>query len=49
MAVNSDAHASKHFEFLEHGVAQARRGWAGKRDIINAWPLEAMKARLKRT
>lgn len=47
MAIDSDAHAASHFAFLEDGIAQARRGWAEKRDIVNAWPLEAMVKRLK--
>ena len=40
MSIDSDAHAKDHLKFLEFGIAQARRGWAKKSDIINAWPLE---------
>lgn len=40
MSIDSDAHATVHFGFLDFGVAVARRGWAEKGDIINAWPLE---------
>jgi DNA polymerase (family 10) len=47
MSVDSDAHASAHFPFLEYGVAEARRGWAKKSDIINAWPVEKMLKFLK--
>lgn len=39
MAVDSDAHSIAHFSYLEYGIAQARRGWATRNDIINAWPL----------
>lgn len=35
MSIDSDAHNPAHFEFLEYGIAQARRGWAKKSDIIN--------------
>ena len=42
LAVDSDAHSYTHFEYLEYGIAQARRGWATKDDIINAWPLGKM-------
>jgi len=28
--------------FLEYGIAQARRGWAEKKDIVNCWPLEKL-------
>ncbi|MGC9598942.1 MAG: DNA polymerase/3'-5' exonuclease PolX [Minisyncoccia bacterium] len=47
MAIDSDAHAAAHFSLLEWGIAQARRGWATKSDIINTWPLEKMKKFLK--
>ena len=47
MAIDSDAHAPAHFPYLEYGIAQARRGWAKKTDIVNAWPLEKMLGVLK--
>lgn len=47
LAINSDAHSVEHFTLLEYGVAQARRGWATKDDIINAWPVEKMLKMLK--
>ena len=47
MAIDSDSHAVSHYEWLEYGIAQARRGWAEKKDIINAWPLEKMLTMLK--
>jgi DNA polymerase (family 10) len=47
MAIDSDAHSPTHYAALEFGIAQARRGWAEKKDIINAWPLEKMLKRLK--
>jgi DNA polymerase (family X) len=47
MSIDSDAHAVGHFQYLEYGIAQARRGWAEKKDIINAWPLEKMLKMLK--
>jgi len=48
MAIDSDAHSVSHFKLLEHGIAQARRGWAEKKDIINAWPLKKMLGFLKK-
>jgi DNA polymerase (family 10) len=48
VSIDSDAHSVHHLQYLELGVAQARRGWAGKNDIINAWPLEKMKSFLKK-
>lgn len=47
MSIDSDAHNVSHFKLLEHGIAQARRGWATKDDIINAWTLEKMMKFLK--
>ena len=47
LAVDSDAHNLSHFAMLEYGIAQARRGWAAKSDVINAWPLSKMLAWLK--
>jgi len=40
LAIDSDAHSTSHLKYLEWGVGQARRGWAKRRDVINAWPLE---------
>lgn len=48
MAIDSDAHAPTHFPLLEYGIAQARRGWATKDDIVNAWPVEKMLRFLKK-
>lgn len=47
MAIDSDAHSLAHMGYLEWGIAQARRGWAAKNDIINCWPLEKMLKMLK--
>ncbi|MBI2591171.1 MAG: DNA polymerase III [Candidatus Brennerbacteria bacterium] len=48
MSIDSDAHSITHFPYLEFGIAQARRGWAKKSDIINGWPLEKMLKLIKR-
>lgn len=42
LAIDSDAHIESHFDYLSHGISQARRGWARKEDIINSRPLAAM-------
>ncbi len=47
-AIDSDAHNPNHFAILEYGIAQARRGWLEKKDIINAWPLQKCLSFLKR-
>lgn len=47
LVVDSDAHAPSHFRWLELGLAQARRGWATKEDVLNTLPcdefLEALR------
>ncbi|MBI2013482.1 MAG: DNA polymerase/3'-5' exonuclease PolX [Candidatus Colwellbacteria bacterium] len=47
LAIDSDAHSVSHLKFLDYGISQARRGWAKKSDIINAWPVEKMLSMLK--
>ena len=42
MAINTDSHRKEHLRFMELGVSQARRGWAGKEDIINTQPLNKL-------
>ena len=47
MAIDSDAHHISHLRYLDLGVAQARRGWAKKSDIVNALPAEEFLKQLK--
>lgn len=47
LAIDSDAHAPSHFDLLPYGIGNARRGWATRADVINAWPLEKMMGFLK--
>ena len=47
MVINTDAHHIDHMRLMEFGISQARRGWAEKKDIINAWPMEKMLKMLK--
>ncbi len=48
MCIDSDAHATTEFSFLEFGIAQARRGWATRKDIINTLPVKRFLASLKK-
>ncbi len=48
ISIDSDAHAPEHFRLLEYGISQARRGWAEKKDVVNAWPVEKMLGHLKK-
>jgi DNA polymerase (family 10) len=38
--VDSDAHYTREFDNLDWGVAQARRAWLEKKDVLNTLPLD---------
>ncbi len=44
LAVDTDAHASAELAAMRFGVGTARRGWLTAADVVNAWPLERVKA-----
>ncbi len=47
LTIDTDAHSKNSFHYLEFGIAQARRGWATKNDIINTRPWPEMLKLLK--
>lgn len=47
MVINTDSHRVDQLKLMEFGVAQARRGWAEKKDIINTGPLRELLNTLK--
>ena len=47
MAINTDTHHVDQLHLMSFGISQARRGWAEKQDIINAWPVEELLGMLK--
>lgn len=47
LSIDTDAHSRNSFHYLEFGIAQARRGWAKKSDIINTRPWPEMLKLLK--
>lgn len=47
MIINTDAHKKEQMLQMEFGVAQARRGWAQKSDIINTQSAEELLKSLK--
>jgi DNA polymerase (family X) len=47
MVINSDAHRVSQLHLVSFGISQARRGWAEKKDIINAWPVEEFLKAMK--
>src|SRR5438445_8335 len=48
VVVDSDAHAMEELEWMELGIATARRGWATAASVANTRPLDAMLASSKR-
>ncbi len=42
MVINTDSHHKDQMRYIELGIAQARRGWAEKKDIINCRPLKEL-------
>ncbi len=38
LVINTDSHSTDQLRYMEFGIATARRGWARKKDIINALP-----------
>lgn len=47
IVINTDAHHKNQLGLIGFGVAQARRGWAEKKDVINCHPLQKMLKFLK--
>ena len=47
LAIDTDAHAPDHLDLLHFGVATARRAWAEKDNVINAWPVDKLLGWLK--
>jgi DNA polymerase (family 10) len=48
LAISTDAHSAGQLNYMRFGIAQARRGWLEKHDVINTLPLKALLRRLKR-
>ena len=44
LAVDTDAHASGELAAMRFGVGTARRGWLTSADVVNAWPVDRVKA-----
>jgi len=42
MVINTDSHHKNQLQFMKLGIAQARRGWAEKKDIVNTQSLKTL-------
>ncbi|VFJ14612.1 helix-hairpin-helix domain-containing protein [Candidatus Nitrosocosmicus franklandus] len=47
LVIDSDAHHPLHYTFLKFGIAQARRGWAERGDILNTLSANDLLKNLK--
>ena len=47
-SIDTDAHATGHLDFLRYGVGTAQRGWLSADDVINTWPLDRLRAFLRK-
>jgi len=47
VVINTDAHNSSHFPFMQYGVATARRGWLSEGDVVNCLTPAKLKGLLK--
>jgi len=47
IAVDTDSHAKGHLGWMHFGVGTARRAWLTENDVLNAWPLEKVRAFLR--
>lgn len=47
IAINTDAHAIDHLNFMETGVHYAQKAWLNKEHIVNTWTVEQFKRFIK--
>lgn len=43
-SIDTDSHRTSHLSLMEYGVANARRGWVEKSEVINSLPYSQLKA-----
>jgi DNA polymerase (family 10) len=47
-AVSTDAHSIAELDHMRFGIATAQRGWVEPDEVINTWPLERLRAFLRK-
>jgi DNA polymerase (family 10) len=47
LVISTDAHVNAHFDYMEYGVATARRGWAVAGDVLNTLPCRILLKRVR--
>jgi DNA polymerase (family 10) len=48
VVISTDAHSPEHLRYMRYGVDQARRGWLGKKDVLNTRTLAQVQKWLNR-
>ncbi len=48
LSIGTDSHDIRSYSLIKYGIAVARRAWLQKEDIINTYPWEEAKLKLKR-
>jgi DNA polymerase (family 10) len=48
IAIDTDAHGIRDFDWMKYGVATARRGWLEKQDVVNCLSLNALLRLLRK-
>ncbi|MDN3449124.1 DNA polymerase/3'-5' exonuclease PolX [Planococcus sp. APC 3906] len=48
VAINTDAHAAEQLEVMAIGVKHAQKAWLKKDNVVNTWPLERLRAFIKK-
>jgi DNA polymerase (family 10) len=49
ISIDCDGHSTRDFDNLSHGIAQARRGWLEKGDVLNTRTLKQLRPLLAKT
>lgn len=47
LVIATDTHIVSQFDYMVYGIGIARRGWLGKKDVLNTYSCEVMLRRLK--
>ncbi len=48
LVISTDTHVTHQFEYMEYGVAIARRGWVEKGDVLNTLDLRSLRKKLRK-
>jgi DNA polymerase (family 10) len=46
--ISSDAHSTDSLDYVQLGVAQSRRGWLAKSDVLNSLDVLGLRQSLRR-